>query len=259
MARLMIAAKEHGTHAVFRTRKGDIIQVDASGSPKGNKALLPNYVYVDIPDATIAELLGVANRWNRTIDWEVVNQNVPQDKWRLRIFATNNGNLSEKGDITRAMIESWFIGYNITVQSASRNSVTIDVDIYQVAISEGFWKRFNFTDVVFTKLDFDSGTRIHRIQVDYTLKDFNPQNIELNIMKWGTVISHFNKVLVFDIDSQDIRLEMKRRISAQLDDPIDKFQLRIDEADVDLIIGAGGEITRTKAEIVAFIKNKADE
>jgi len=265
-------------------KKGYPVIMKDDGAVWGSKEWLPYFVHVNIPGTTVAEINAMiqtdfgANRldqsWDKKIDYEVVNQNLTIDGWRLRFYATNAGAASTnypggKAGITRAQVESFITKWNGSVVTFGNNSVTFDVAIFKdgsnnpgALQSQGFWG-FATGQLVFNETSYTQAGGIHMVEVDYSaFANVEPKRAE-DIVKGnrGTVTAHdtTNKIITMSITRQDVLQVFKREVARAVERPVFRRQFRISEAQIDTIVGQGGSITTDLATLKLWLLNRLDE
>ncbi len=264
---------------------------------RGYKEGLPDFVAVNITDASVAEVdamitttfseISLNQPWNRKIDFATVNNNSTIDGWRIRVFAANPG-FSDKAAITQVMVENYLTKWNGEVYSAATNEVVFDVAIFEdgssvpgAVQSEGFWGDPP-TDVSFNETSYVEGTGVHTIEADYSLSTFDPEQVLDRIEeRGGFITSDVDNVVTFTINRTDVFQWFQEEVRDALEETIYCRQFRIPEATVDTIISTGTQIlvdhyrdieqtdfrgtveyrvlNRTLAQVEAFLINRLDE
>ncbi|MCP4990978.1 MAG: hypothetical protein GY928_34505 [Colwellia sp.] len=251
MAELLIANSSRGA-----VEKGDIWEIRANDSPVGG-AELTHYVILKIPDRLMSELDQYALSWNIELDYTIVNQNLGIDGHRIRVSNTKTNSTS--GSITRAQVENFLTGWGAIVFSASQNEVIFDCSINGILESESFWE-VDITGAVFTEVSYDQGTGIHRISLDYSALANNPSYAERYILRHASsIISHANKVIVFEVERDTILSVLKDGIKDKVERLVKRKQYKLKSAAVDYITGQGGVVTDTYANFLTNLTDKLTE
>jgi len=228
--------------------------------------------------ATIFSENSLIQKWKRNIDWEVINNDLTIDGWRLRVFTTNPG-FSNIAGLTREKVETFLNNWYADVISVHKNEVIFDVTIYQdgsfnpgALRSRGFWG-FTTGLLTFDELAYNQGTGIHRIEVNYGALIPDKKAGEIVKEKGGEIITNVGGVITFDISRQDVLNEFKEDIKGKLRTIIYRRQFRIPETAVDDIISNGTQILInhpkgqveyrvldvTMAQIQSFLINRLNE
>ena len=245
----LIAMKEdRGTH-----RKGDIIEVRATGSPFVGKEP-DDFVMVEVPGIPVVDFDHTDKPWQRSLAFEVVGRNAALDGYRIRISADNTN--STVGAVVRADVERWITSWGGTVFSEGPNEVVFDLAVYDALTSTEFWE-FDLCDVVFEELSYDEVTGVHRMSADYSATSINNTTyVERRAMRQSvTIISHADKVLVYEATSgnvkDDIQEFIKRRAGRSA-----RRRYYFSPAVVDYVIAQGGVITTDRATLETYIRDK---
>lgn len=252
MAQLLIL-KQDGPHF----SKGDIAEIRASGTPFGG-AEPQSFVLVDVPDISIATVDAYGNQhWRRNIQWEVVASDPGQDGYRIRLWSDVVA-ADGRGQLTREDVERFIHEWGGAVVSVSPGEVRFDVRIYDALVSPAFWDR-DLAEFEFTELDYDQGTSIHRIQVDFSTTTKSPTAVERQAMARGAeIISHAGRVLVMEMDRADVLAkfiaDIQRRGSRK---EVARFRYRVNPGVVDAIVAQGGSVTTDAATVLSYIQDKA--
>lgn len=236
--------------------KGDIVEIRATGSGFGGKE--PDaFVLAEVPDTPMTDYEGYNDQWKRNIDFEVVNQDVAQDGFRLRLFAdNNNGSL---GAITKDEVEAFINSWGGTVHSFGSNEVVFDIRIYDALVSTAFWE-IDIPNVVFDELSYDQETGIHRIEADYSALGNNPTYVERYVSRMGLdIVSHANKVLTYYADRAVVRQAFEDDIKEKARKRIARRRYHVSEAVVDNIVSQGGTTTTDITTLMSYVQDKITE
>lgn len=265
MAYLLIKATDYSHADPTKNRrgvvpKGGIIEPRATGAPLGLKEVSPFCVTIQVPDATIADLLHYMQPWKLEVDYELVNSNLSLDGYRYRVFSLEtsvSGHGVNNGQITQAKVQNYLANWNCSFISASiADGVHFDIGVYQSATSNSFWDR-DVSQIVFTEIDYNQSTGIHRIQADYSVLPINPSGVEHKVMaRSGTVITHANSVIVFDIHRNDVLKNFRDSVKEDTGEKLYRKRFTITPAQVDAIVSAGGSVIRTLAQVQTEIDDR---
>ncbi len=245
---LLIMKADHPPHY-----KGDFVEVRASGSPFGGKE--PEaFVLVEVPGVPMTDYEQYRRSWYCEVDFEVVNQDLAQDGFRLRMYATNNN--GSLGAVTRADVEAFINSWGGTVHSFGANEVVFDICIFDALTSAAFWE-INVSGVQFIETAYDQDTGIHRIEADYSAIGNNPTYVERRVAEMGlTVISHDNRVLTYDADRAVVRQNFERDLAEKSRRLIARRRYHVSETIVDYIIGQGGMVSTDLPTLAGYIQDK---
>lgn len=238
-------------------KKGDVIEIRASGTPFGG--VEPDvFVLVEALGVPMADYLKYNEAWRNVLDYEVVNQNVTLDGFRLRVFSTTVS-IGGLGGITKDNVELFLNKWNAAVFAFAANSVTFDFGVYNALQSEAFWE-VPIAGVLFNEISYDQGTGIHRIEINYSAIGNNPTYVERYVVqKGGTIISHDNKILTCDITRASVLNGFKADIKDKVEKVVAKRRYYVTSAIVDYVIAQGGMVTATEAQIATYLKDKLDD
>lgn len=244
--------------------KGDIVEIRASGTPFGG--LEPDaFVLVEVPGVPMADYEQHRQSWYCEAGFNLVNQDLAQDGYRLRLYAVNaNGAL---GAVTREQVESFITKWGGSVHSVGTNEVVFDIRIYDALVSEAFWE-FDVSAVHFTELSYDQNTGIHRIQADYSATGKAPTYVERYVARRAAnlkdvddfiVVSHADSVLTYDVHRSVVRRLFEERIWYWSRRMVAKRRYHVPAAVVDYIVGQGGSIVTDVSTLANYIRDKATE
>lgn len=236
--------------------KGDIVEVRASGTPFGGRE--PEaFVLVEVPDVPMTAYEHYNNAWERIIDFSIVAQDAAQDGYRIRLFSTLTA--GELGVITKDHVEAFIASWGGSVYSWASNEVVFDIRIYDALVSTAFWE-IDISNVVFSELSYDQGTGIHRIQANYNALGNNPTYIERYVRgKNLNIISHADKVLVYDADRNIVRDHFQNDIKEKSKSTIVRRRYYVNPGVVDFIIPQGGRITTDEATMLSYLRDKVTD
>jgi hypothetical protein len=248
-----------------RTRKGDLIDILETGRYAG-KQVEPTspdyediYIIMNVPDLNMTRSEAISTYcklWKHEIEWEIVDQN--DEGWRLRIF-DNSG--SATAYISKTSIENFVGNWNCEIQAFAENSVTLDIPVFGIATSKAFWRR-DISAVVWERLTFNSdGTRIRAtLPGAWTNTAEKQQKIQDMIEAQDGVIVNVNipnSQITFDIARATAGDEFKEQVRDTFENIIlRKRRFRIDDSEIDSIVSNGNEVTITKAQLLAKLKDK---
>lgn len=238
--------------------KGDIVEVRATGAPLGS-AEAAAFCLVEVPDATLAQWQQYQQRWATDIDWAVVGSDPAIDGYRIRLTSTSANVSATSGLITRDAVEQFIAEWNGAVVSVAANDVRFDITIADALRSRAFWDR-DLTGVVFTELNYDQATGVHRMQADYSALGANPTAVERQVLHRGcAVVSNTGTVITFEADRSAVRDRFIADIQHRGRRPVAHCQYYVGAGVVDYIVGQGGTITTDAATAASYVRSKLDD
>ena len=237
--------------------RGDIVKVTSNNHSFGLREGEPNFVKVNITDATLADILAYRQNWKMDLQFAVVASNI--NGYRLRIYSDSVNSL--KGYITQDQVETFINEWNGSIFSVAQNEVIFDIGYFNASISEEFLERSpeQLLQINFTQLSIDA-TNIE-IRADYSTTNIQSTIIELLLINRGaTINSHSNRVIEYTFPKEVIVDRFKQQIKQIMDvKTITQYRYYITEAQVDAIISAGWEVDRTLTQITTNINDKLDD
>ncbi|HCV42633.1 MAG TPA: hypothetical protein DGH68_04045 [Bacteroidetes bacterium] len=222
--------------------------------------VLPTFVQLVISDATVDDVKHYAKVWMREVDWEIIASNLSIDGHRLRVF-TKASLVSASGlnSLTREKVEAFLNKWGASIISVAANSVTFDILISHAIQSDGFWDR-DVSDFVFTETGYVQTGGIHTTEANYSsVAEANPNNVAAAIVRaGGTVINNdaINKKMTFTIPRSTVLDKFKGDVGEKTYGPFACRATILTPAAVDAIIAAGGNITRTKAQVASYLHDR---
>lgn len=242
-------------------KRGYIVQIFEDGTSCVNTPS-PPFVILKVPDITIDEVKNYTHQWQRKINYEIINQNLVIDGWRVRVFTTNPSVTDQgvgAGKITRVMVENYLNKWNATVFTFADNSVTFDATIYNAIISEGFWHA-DISQIVFSEISYDQVTGLHTVQVDYSPTPYRREQVINKInRKNGTITSEVGKIIQFTITRQIVFDAFKQDIKQKTESILYRRRYYLPSDFITTIENNGRNHTITKTELLTLIHNRLTE
>ena len=233
--------------------KGDIVEIRATGTPFGGKEVAA-FVVAEVHDVPMTDFIDYNKSWDLDLGFAVVAQDTSIDGYRLRLFSQLISGVM--GIVSQADVDQFIQSWGGVVHSVDVNEVVFDVTIYNALVSAAFWE-VDVSQVVFTELAYDVATGIHRIQADYSALANNPTYVERYVAGMGlSIVSHANKVLVYDADRAVVRDAFQRDIQQKAKKTIARRRYHVGSGVVDYIITQGGQVTTDRATLVSYIQDK---
>lgn len=247
----------------LKTRKGKPVSVWGPDQQPGLRETSPNFVLLNVLDATQADLHPYLENWVTEVDYEILGQDPVTDTFTVRAFnsttAINPNVFSGRGELTGDQISTWLSGWGIFPTTLEPNNVVFTANIYDVLKTRGFWEYpgYLLSNIIFTELDYSQVTGNHRIQADYTNWQVNTGAVERAITKkGGTIVSHDNKVIVFDITRAQVFQKFKDEVKERTRNYLSKNRFYFTDAVVDNVIANDGIINTDLATLQSYIKDR---
>ena len=191
--RLVIAARRFSANGIVKLEKGDIVSIVPDGGVFGSKEVPPDFVRLEISDATFNEALHYIQNW--TVDYEhtLVSQNATGWRYRIEVDPQYvDVSSRSKQAIKQAMLDhidgaaTGSLWDGSAIVSFSQIEMVVDIPkqgVYETAnsltksqylqalkadfsdiFSEGFaWKRYHFSEA-----DVDAAVALPNGQVTGT-------------------------------------------------------------------------------------------
>lgn len=238
-------------------KKGDCIEIRASSTPF--TGLEPSkFVMVEVTNTPIDSYDIYRERWERIIDYEVVNSNPSIDGFRIRLYSPlydSSGN----GKITLAEVQTFVENWGGSIFSSGDNEVVFDVLIYDAICSPNFWE-IPIDDIVFTENSYTEATGIHEVEIDFSALGNNPTYVERYVMeKGGTIISNVNKVITAEFHRSDVRTLFQEDIKEKAKKLVFPYRYYIGSGVVDYIVGQGNSITTDLTTLLGYLHDKTED
>lgn len=254
MAELLIRAEDPDVAGGYE--KGDIVIVAEDGREWGRLEGPPKFVRVNVPGVSVATATSYVERWVAGLETTVLHSDLSIDGHRVEIVATRPGAASQAG-VTRDQVEDYIQRWGGTVFSVEPNRVVFDIRIFDAAKSNGFWRqpvtgRVSFAD------SYNRGQGTHEITANYSGVSVDPRKVA-NVVRQrgGTVLSHDpGTSITLEVHRTDVRDEFLGELAHRTERQHMRRRFRLPPATVDAILGVGGEVTRSAAEVQAAIEDK---
>ena len=206
--------------------KGYLVQVfPGDYITTASECALPNFVHVVISDIDdIEQVRQYRERWDRLIDYGIVNHQISTDGYRIKVYGTQTSLTDQNvngGKVTQEMVENYLNKWNGQLFSATTNDIKFDISISGCAVSKEFWDiSLSGTDT--EELSYDEETGIHRIQIDYSSKSWPEEAVEDIVdYRGASIISHVNnlvtKIIVFDIGRNTVLNNFKENVKEKIE------------------------------------------
>ena len=237
--------------------KGDCIEVRASSTPFTGKEP-DHFVMVDVPSIPMSAYDHYNERWERLIDYEVVNQDIALDGFRIKLFSPVV-NPSGLGKITKDEVENFIQGWGGSVFSFADNEVIFDILISDAIESQSFWD-VPIGGVNFTGTNYDQGTGVHTIEIDYNSIGNNSTYIERHItFEGGVVLSNQDKIIIAEFSRSDVKNDFEKSIREKARKTIVERKYYIGSGVVDNIISQGGTVETDISTLIGYLQDKTQE
>lgn len=244
-------AYDEGTIPTIIKPKGMVVVCKAMPFTYGSAEVPPAFVKLYI-DTLYQNVEYLTEAWTQNLEWNVISSNVALDSYRLEMYSANAG--GGDGNIIQSVLDQFLIDWKFTIFAVADNSITVDVTVYDTLTSFGMWG--SLADVtVFSELSYDPVTGVHRISADYSSITRNVSTaIDTTVRdRGGVIVSHDNRVIIFDIDKMDVVAKLKADYQQVGSKVISPRRYMFTEALVDQALVAGGELTLTPAAALAEV------
>lgn len=226
-----------------------IVTVQEDGHEWGSKEGPPKFYILKIPGISKDDAQEYLTEWRHGISYEVVNSQPAQDGYRIKL-TSDAVSVSGKGSITLENVEAFFTKWNATVQSATSNSITFDVRIYDAATSEGFWER-DVSGITFSETTYEQATGSHLIEV--VSPEITDDQIQ-NVCERQSVVYVAPRSMI--VTRSEVRTKFQDDIKEQFERiDIARRRWHIKSAGMDALQQAGGIMTVTPTQ---FLNNVTD-
>lgn len=257
MAELLVYARDSGPDVTQQYQRGDIVEVRASGAPRGRLEGPPDFVWIECPEVSREQIIDRMAEWLILIDYSVLARDVAQDGWRLAAFNTAPA-VGGLGQLTRAQVETFLNNWGATVVSVAPNEVTFDWRILDGASSPEFWHA-NVSLIAFSEISYDEGTGVHRIEADYAAAGFPAATVARAVQRrGGTLVQNNANRIRFDIDREVVRNSFLNDVRSKARGLLRRRRFRVLESVVDTAFTAGS-IQVTAAELEVIVRDRRAE
>jgi len=265
MAEILIKAEDfvHPDPEVDRRaawKKGHPVVVKPDGHKWGREEGPPKFIIVKIPGVSPDQLQNYIQEWRDDIDLQILSSDKTTDTYQVKLF-NRNVSTSGVGDVSRTRVEQALSEWNITVDSFITNGVIFTFNVYNVLTSPEFWER-RVDNINFTELSYDSTTGVHRIQIDYSAANVEPQRAERIATRVGGIVVNndtTNKIMVVDFDRTDATNRFKRWLKERIEDIQARRRFCVPANLIDQVVRQGGIITVTKTQFLNYLRDKLTE
>jgi hypothetical protein len=255
-------------------KKGYPVSIKPDGWYEGNPnwwqsayADKTKWFVVEVTDATVEQLQHYAGSWKDNFDYEIVEARPAQGQYDVRVFE-QNASASGANAITQAKVESFLTKWGCTAISATTNSVAFTFSLWNAVRSDAFWE---IPSVVlkgsFVLNGYTPATGVGNITFTVLESAFpNMDQAKITTMitrkveeRGGTVIGVDYPAFAFTIERSDILQRFRADVKRKGEGIYRRRQFVLPTAVVDTIVAAGGFVQRTKAELLAEIRNGLSE
>lgn len=264
MAELLIKAISHihpdsEKNITGAYKKGDIVVIMPDGHVWGAKEGPPKFVLAKVPGLDEETIQDRQDSWNARLEWTVVGTDPVVDGVRLRAYLDNPGSANQYG-LTRAKVEGKINSFNGTVVSTSSNAVTFDMTVEGVYTSESFWG-YDIVSlgVQITEIDYNQSTGVHTATIDVS----NAPSISVEkalqyIESVDSVVTDITgDIITCEFYRSNVRSYAKEALRSITNKVNVRRRYHFSEADVDTVLGMGGEITLTETQLQNKVIDKS--
>ena len=250
MAEFLVLANDSGAQeSDAKWRSGRIVVVMPDGHEWGSEETTPKFYIIKVPGVTVADAKEYLAEWNHDPDFSLIASQVSTDSYRYKM-TSNAVTAGGKGNITLAKVRNYFEKWGASIHTNTRDSVTFDVSIFNLATSEKFWSK-NTDSIEFSETSYDSSTGEHIIEV--VTESITSAQIERNC-----VINDVEYVAPrsFRVARNQIRNAMRDDIERAFRNVmIDCRRWYVTAAGMNYLANNGGVFTATPAQFLNNIRD----
>jgi hypothetical protein len=255
-------------------KKGHPVSIKPNGWYEGNPhwaqsayADKSKWVVVDVTDAMVEELQHYAQSWRDNFDYEIVATRPAQGEYDVRVFESNVS-VSGANALTQTKVESFLTKWGCTAISSTANSVAFTFSLWNAVRSEGFWEVPNIgLKGAFILNSYVAATGVGNITFTAIPAAFpNMDEAKITAMisrkitdRGGTVTNVTYPAFTFEIERSNILTRFRTDVKRRAEGIYRRRQFVLPSTVVDSIATAGGFAQRTKAELLAEIRNGLEE
>lgn len=241
-------------------KKGDLVNYKPDGwsdTPGWGQSQYPQkFVVVKCPGISVteAETADYRRAWQDEFDYELINSNIAQGIYTVRVFEKNAG-VSNQNGITLGKVQAWLEKWGCNSISATINSVQFNFRLWPAAQSEGFWDVENLASkAAFVLNGYNAATGIADVTISITDPLINVNEAARRVVERGGVVTATAADSIrFDLERSDVLSAFKADVKQVLERVYKRHRYSISANNVDAIIAAGGIVTRTRAQLLAAV------
>lgn len=240
--------------------KGEIIEVRANGTRARQGwegAIFPGqYIYVECHERVVTKDLPNLKKWRQVINMGVLGHDPVTDTYTVQLSATSGVAASGRGGIFRDDVIQVLNNWNAANIMQDGHTVTFSLSLFGALTCEGYWDH-DVSGVVFSELNYDQATGVHRIQIEYgALAPTAIQNVAES--KGLDIISHNNGILIVEGARSDIQGRFKQDIEHAISGSVIGFsRWRLSDSAVNLALNQGGVVSVTWAQLQSNLEDQA--
>lgn len=233
-------------------------------STYGGAQVLPNFVEIEVADATVAQIRNAyVIPWHKFLDWEFVSHDYPTDTHSLKTFVRRDlVSASGLNRMTREAVEQFLDSWGATVASITLGEVNFVASVFSAIESDGFWQ-MDVSGGVFTETAYDQTTGLHTVRVTYgAIPGANQNNVAAKIVSRGcTVVGNqpAQQRMTFTCSRDNVFSLFKESVKEQFDGQYSPYRWRLTQEGIDALVAAGGRLQLTKAQAIAYLRNRLDD
>lgn len=255
-------------------KKGYPVSIKADGWYEGNPhwaqssyADKSKWFVVEVTDATVEELQQYNTMWRDDFDYEITATRAAQGEYDVRVFE-KNVSASGANAITQVKVESFLTKWGCSAISATANSVAFTFSLWNAVRSDAFWEVPNIAlKGAFALNSYVAATGVGNITFTAIPAAFpNMDEAKITALisrkiteRGGAVTNVTYPAFTFEIERSDILTRFRADIKRKGEGVYRRRQFVLPTAVVDAIVAAGGFTQRTKAELLAEIRNGLSE
>jgi len=258
MARLLVMAADKDSGAVVEPdvyardylHKGDVVNVEPSGWVWGKEEGPPFFVCIDVPGNYKAAAV-YREPWQRGFDITHEVLDAATDSIRISIDTKTPVHANGRGGFKAAEFDEMVNSWGMTAVYAKKK-ITIDVDVWTILQSQGFYGNVPTDSVVFSEVFTPP---VHRVTATYPA-EIHPNAIAaIATVRGGDVVSNESGAIVADFTVEDVVTNFTSDMQG-VDNRVGKRLFRIAPATVDAAITAGGTLALSPPDFMAALEDK---
>lgn len=240
--------------------KGDIVEARSEGSPFGNKEIPPNFVKITVQGKFNKDFEPYRKIWKVNPTFHTNTHDGINDIYNVTLSAkivspSNVGIISNYDDYNSA-IANW----GTEQVSSIDNAMVLNCPISDMIQSRMF-SRFPtalWNQMVFSELDYNQISGIHRVRLSYVTLGNNPTYIENTICMRVTPISHSNRELIFEALNTEVLSYFQDSVIG-CEPVVKKRRYGLTDSLVDMALANGGDLTITEQDFLGNLRDKQAE
>lgn len=240
-------------------QKGDLMGIFPDGWDWGVDDLTNN-VAVTVSNGSPSQAAAFLGGWQTSLNYQISALDQAQDLWHV-VMQANNARVSDGlGKLDAQHVDMLISGWSLSGVESSPGVIEFDVSVLD-AMTSPFFLQGDVSQVVFSEQAYDETSGEHTIMADYSATAYAPNVVASRVHNVSELLSHdkVNKQIIYKASRADVLEDFKRWVVDKFEAKLAKSRFRISASSVDAIISAGGEVTRTQAQVEAVLIDRAAE